>query len=384
MVLGFHSSNWLWDRFEGVRRPAPVHSLGAGRIVVLRLTPRSETASENREDVGARDEVGRVAGGAAIALTVVLPLLDLAHVASVPEWAGRFVPALIAVACSAPLQLRLLVAALRNERAPHAGTLLALLALVHVGAAILVGPGWLPGLALLAVSAQIAIPGSVGLLAAAGTVLLAAGLARFSGFAAGANTPLYVGFAVAWRSTSLIVVVQLVAAVRRLDAARRELRDRAVVRERIRIDGELRSDLGRALDDIAQRAGRASEVLETDRPMAAREVRSLVDESRTALGRARRLVTRYQEASVGAELQASRTLLEAAGVEARIVIADDRALEATDERSLSVVRAAVINVLLRDSIERCVLEIGHEDDGRVRVDVLTEPSAAASPWAGSR
>src|SRR5438105_4811586 len=68
----------------------------------------------------------------------------------------------------------------------------------------------------------------------------------------------YLMFSVAWRSITLFTLVWLVAAYRQLDAARREFRDQAVVRDRLRIQSELRRGLGRALESIVARSSRAS------------------------------------------------------------------------------------------------------------------------------
>jgi hypothetical protein len=51
---------------------------------------------------------------------------------------------------------------------------------------------------------------------------------------------------VLWRSAAVVVPTWLVGAVRRLQEDRRALADEAVVRERLRIDTELRATLGAA------------------------------------------------------------------------------------------------------------------------------------------
>ena len=306
-----------------------------------------------------------IAAQATIGLTIAFPVLNLLRTAALLEFSERLLPASIAVTLSLPLQLRLIVSGLRNEKPPHAELTLVALAAVHVAAAMVIGPAWVTGFAQLVVAVLIVVTGFAGLLLAAGTVALA-------GLFAASSIELTVPFvvlSVVWTSTTLIVLVRLVASIRQLEEARRELRDRAIVRERIRIGAELRGDLSHAIEAIAVTADRAAAAAKRQDAGAATELRGLVDASRAALAHARRLVSKYQDASVGGELTAARSLLDVAGVRARILVRDARALDAGDEASLVAVRGAVVGVLLDDSLRECVLEVSLDERGRVRVDI---------------
>ncbi|HYW87298.1 MAG TPA: hypothetical protein VFB50_05990, partial [Chloroflexota bacterium] len=159
-------------------------------------------------------------------------------------------------------------------------------------------------------------------------------------------------------------LVWLVAAFRRLDEARRELRDRAVVRERLRIQAELRRDLGGALETIVSHAATAGH----DPASAVGELRAVVGESRKTLAEARRLIAGYQAVSVRSELDAAVTLLGAAGIEPRLVVTNDSALDAVDEQSRAAVRAVVVRALHDESLVHCVIHVGRED-GQLRVSM---------------
>ena len=148
--------------------------------------------------------------------------------------------------------------------------------------------------------------------------------------------------------------------------------ERPVVRDRMRIQAELRRELGQALEDIVARSSRASAAARADPPTAANELHVLVAESRHALADARRLIGGYQRASVRGELDAALTLLETAGVEAELVIATDRSLEAVDQRAQLAIRSVVVHALRDDSLERCVLELAENDMGQLDVRLVTE------------
>jgi two-component system sensor histidine kinase DesK len=93
-----------------------------------------------------------------------------------------------------------------------------------------------------------------------------------------------------------------------------------VVRERLRIDGELRQTVGAALEAIALQGERAGSLALRNRSAAEQVLRALVDAARKTLSDARRMVTRYQEPSLRAELETVATLLAAAGIQSRMVL----------------------------------------------------------------
>ena len=326
----------------------------------------------------------RVAAAAAIGLNALLPLIELGRVVLTSEIYGfpsNPLAAVLATALSMPLHLRHVLYAVRGERAPAAAWSLAALLGVNAVAAFIVGPGWMMNFALLALSVLIVVPAPWSLPLYAATVLAAAPIVNTPAMRADALagwTGVYLVFSVAWRSVTLFVLVWLVAAFRRLDEARRELRDRAVVRERLRIQTELRRDLGGALERIVSRAAAA----EHDPVRAVGHLRSLVGESRQTLADARRLIAGYQAVSVRSELDAAVTLLGAAGIEPRVVVADARALDAIDGLSCAAVRAVVVKALHDESLASCVIRVGCEN-GQLQVSMLPvdEPERRRRPVA---
>jgi two-component system sensor histidine kinase DesK len=315
----------------------------------------------------------RLATAAAVGLSVLLPAIELARTALAPEAYGNPLVALTATACALPLHLRHVVFGLRGERPPAAALTLATLAVVNVAAAIVVGVGWLLNVALLAVSILIVIPWPWALALVAAVVT---GAAAFAG-----DDPLvpwpYVALTLVWRTVTLYVPVRLVAEVRQLEGARRELRDRAVVRERLRIEAELRRGLGGALEGILGSATRAGAAVSVDAGAAVRELQELVGRSRQGLADARRLIVQFRETSVGAELDAAVTLLAAAGVRSHVVVQDGLSLDEVDEQSRSVVRSAVAQALREDGLSECRIEMSRDDLGQLRMVVSSAVGATA-------
>jgi signal transduction histidine kinase len=307
----------------------------------------------------------RLATVAAIGLSVLLPAIELARTALAPGAYGNPLISLIATACVLPLHLRHVVYGLRGERPPAAALTLPALAAVNVAAAMAVGIGWLLNFALLAVSVLIVVSWPWAL--ALATVVVGSA-AAFAG-----NDPLlpwpFVALSIVWRTVTLYVPVRLVAAVGQLDGARRELRDRAVVRERLRIEAELRRGLGGALDGIVRSAARAGAAVTADVSVAATELRALVGRSRQALADARRLIVEFRETSVAAELDAAVALLAAAGVKSHVVVQDGLALDGVDARSRSILRSAVVRALRDESLDDCRIEMSRDELGELRIVV---------------
>ena len=309
----------------------------------------------------------RLATGAAIGLSVLLPAIELARTALAPEAYGSPLLALIATACALPLHLRHVVYGLRGVRPPAGALTLAVLAIVNVVAAVAIGIGWLLNFALLAVSVLIVVswPWALALVGA-----VVASAAAFAG-----SDPLlpwqFVALSVVWRTVTLYVPVRLVAAARQLDGARRELRDRAVVRERVRIERELHRRLGGALQGILGSATRAGAAVQADTSVASTELQTLVDRSRQVLADARRLIVDFRETSVGAELDAAVALLAAAGVESLVIVQRGLSLDEVDEHSRSIVRSAVVRALRDDTLTRCRIEMSRDELGQLHMAVST-------------
>jgi two-component system sensor histidine kinase DesK len=182
----------------------------------------------------------------------------------------------------------------------------------------------------------------------------------------------YIALSVTWRTVTMFVPVWLVATIRQLEAARRELRDKAVVRERIRIQAQLRQAVGGTFGEILAKATRASAIIDQDRTAATAELNGLVAGSRQALADARRLIAGYRAASVRSELDAAVTLLEAAGVQSHLSVPKGISLDGVDERDRAAVRLAVMRALRNEWLVRCWIKVERDEIGYLRVTISAD------------
>lgn len=311
----------------------------------------------------------RLATAGAVVFSVLLPLIELGRIAAYPPAAGPVLPALIATACYLPLHLRHVLYAVRGSRPAGAGWTLVAMSVVIVGATPLIGVGWLFMFASLGLSVLIVVrpPWSfvlaLGLTAAMAPLALALGEPEWAAA--------YFPIEVAWRVVTLFVLVWLVAAARQLQVARLALTDEAVLRERRRIEDELRATVGDALAGIAAQGERASEMVGQDLACAQQELHTLVEASRRALADARRISTCYQRVSLRAELDTAATLLAAAGIETRLVLPDGDLSGAVDQRMRSALRSATARLLIDDTAEQCTFAVTREE-GRLRLELRSE------------
>lgn len=362
-----------------VTQPAPILSLGAPLGPgVIRVKDHEWSGRVTR--VTRLTLLDRLATPGALVYGSVFPLVQLGLVVTDPN-GSREVSWPVAVAATAaylPLYLHHVAWAARRARPPAGRWTLLVLAAVVTAGLPLVGSHWLPVFAVVAASAMFVLPWPRSLLVAGGVVAAQAPLAL------AVDSPLpdaasYYVFSVWWRAASLFVPIWLLGAIRQLQEARQSLAEEAVVRERLRIDGELRRTVGAALDSIAARGQRATTLVDGDLEVAASEVRELVDGSRRSLAEARRVINGYHQPTLNAELEAAAALLTAAGITTRVETrGEPLATTAADPTVRSTLRAVAADVLRDGTAGACVITLISEG-GRPQVKVRTEegPTAGA-------
>jgi two-component system sensor histidine kinase DesK len=313
----------------------------------------------------------------AVACSIGFPVLELVRIGTnwIPSPSpGHGVQALVVTACYLPLYVRLVWHAARGSRPPDAGWTLAVMAVVILGAVPVIGTGWLPALHALAVAILIVVrppwslPILVGLVAATAPLAIVFGDPEWAAYSAAT---------VVWRGASVFVLVWLVGATRRLQAAREALADEAVARERLRIDGELRSTLGAALEAIVAKGQRATALAPQDPTLAGGELRGLVEGSRRTLAETRRLINGYQRLSLRAELDSATILLTAAGIETRVVLPAGDLPERLEAAPRAALRAAVARLLRDDAARRCAITVTNEGR-RVRLELRSDGTGPAT------
>lgn len=321
----------------------------------------------------------RLAVPAALLHSTAFALVQLGVVVGYPYGPDNAWWAVAATACCLPLHLHHVAWAVRGLR-PPAGrwTLLALTAVV-VAASPVVGNGWLPMFAFVAVSALLVLPWPWSVLAVAAVAAAQAPLAV--ALDSPVDPAAYYAFVVLSRGTALFAPIWLLGAVSQLDQARRSLTEAAVVRERLRIDDELRGTVGIALAAVAAR-GRRANAGSDDPEVLAGEASALVDDSRRALAAARRLVNGYRRPSLAAELQTAASLLRAAGVETRVELPAEGLADVADDEVRAALRDAVGAWLQDGGNGTCVLHATYAG-GKVRIDVRTERAIGTQPRAAT-
>jgi signal transduction histidine kinase len=175
----------------------------------------------------------------------------------------------------------------------------------------------------------------------------------------------------------LAVMMLLIRATRQLQDARLALAEQAVVRERLRIDQEVRESVGAGLAAIATQGQHTGEVAAQDPGAAVQELRGLVDDARRTLAETRRIVTRYREVSLLAELRTIVALLLAAGIETRLELPPDLP-EALDEQARVSLRRDVARLLEETAPLATVAIAVTPCDGQLRFDLRTGPGPAAA------
>jgi two-component system, NarL family, sensor histidine kinase DesK len=113
--------------------------------------------------------------------------------------------------------------------------------------------------------------------------------------------------------------------------------------------------------------------------VAAQELHALVGTARRTLAAARRMVTRYQESSLRAELETTATLLAAAGIQTRMVLPPDVLPDRLDQAARAMLRRDLARLLGQEPARSMVtITVARRDQGlqvELRPD-STDPAAA--------
>ena len=138
---------------------------------------------------------------------------------------------------------------------------------------------------------------------------------------------------------------RLVAVLAEGFAARTELAEQAVARERLRLSRDLHDLLGQSLSAVSLKGDLAIRLLGSDPPAAYREIESLTGVARSALRDMRAVAWDEHGVSLAAEADAAGAILQAAGVTVTVAVALPR-LDADLDAVLGwAVREGATNIL---------------------------------------
>jgi two-component system sensor histidine kinase DesK len=350
---------------------APVTAAAARPVIVALAPPRDDPLCwlvVRRPRAGARlperqqaSWFIRLATMGAVAYAAGLPLLQLNRIATAPIDQTRAGWAAAATLLCLPVQVWLVWSAARDNWGRRQRWALAAMAVLIIAIVPVVGLDGLGTLYILAalLLATLRLPWS--LLVFAALMLVPTPVAQAAGQPQWAS---YFTLGVLLAGVPLAVVVGLVRTARQLAAARSALAQQAVIRERLRIDGELRQTVGAALEAITVQGDRAGALAGGDPPAAARELEALVGAARRTLAAARRMVTRYQEVSLRAELETTATLLAAAGIQTRLALPPEGLPDHLDPAARARLRRDLARLLRREPAASVVtITVARRDRG---------------------
>lgn len=164
--------------------------------------------------------------------------------------------------------------------------------------------------------------------------------------------------------TGLVVygLSRLASLVRELAAARTELADMAVAKERLRFARDLHDLLGYSLSAITLKAELTHRLVAKQPLRAKEELVEVLEISRRALVDVRAVASGYQELSLEDECRSVRSVLIAAGVEVSVHQSYDGLPIRVSTVLATVLREAVTNVLRHSKAEHCEITVAYADD----------------------
>lgn len=164
-----------------------------------------------------------------------------------------------------------------------------------------------------------------------------------------------------------------------LYAARTELAELAVGRERLRVSRDLHDLLGHSLSAVSLKGDLALRLLPTDPAAARAEIAGLTGVARSALRDMRAVARDEHVVSLRAELEAAAAVLDAAGICVGIDV--DDVPPSADAVLAWAVREGATNILRHSTASRCSFTAARQD-GVVRLEVVND-GASAVVAAGS-
>jgi two-component system sensor histidine kinase DesK len=200
-------------------------------------------------------------------------------------------------------------------------------------------------------------------------------------------TVLAMGSAVIYGSVWLTLVVA------DLDAARTEMAELAVGRERLRMSRDVHDLLGQSLSAVSLKGDLALRLMPNDPAAARAEIESLTDVARSALSDVRAVVHDRHVVSLPAEVDAATALLAAARVEAGVDVdlSDLSGLPWPVEEVLAwAVREGTTNMLRHSDATACSITAERRDRdgaaaaGSVRLEIVNDGVPGPAPEGARR
>jgi two-component system, NarL family, sensor histidine kinase DesK len=303
--------------------------------------------------------------------------------------AGGIALIVLAAAAVGGLQLRHSLAAARGER-PRAWplTFAALVVLAYLPAWSFASPwfDWaIPMQWFVIGSAVMLLPRRLAALAVTAAVAgnsLAYGVYDHRAGFAYPQTVLFICYYVAvlvLGGGALYGSARLVSILGDLFAARAELAENALARERLRMSRDLHDLLGQSLSAVSLKGDLAIRLLPSDPAAAYREIESLTGVARSALRDMRAVARGEHDVSLPAEVDSAQAILEAAGVATQVAVALPGLSPALDAVLAWGIREGTTNILRHSQATAAVITAGRAD-GLAWLEIVND---AAQPAADS-
>ena len=164
---------------------------------------------------------------------------------------------------------------------------------------------------------------------------------------------------------------RLVRVLDELYAARIEMAELAVGRERLRVSRDLHDLLGQSLSAVSLKGDLALRLLATDTPAARAEIESLTGVARGALRDVRAVARDEHAVSLRTEIDAAAALLGAAGIDARVDVGLPDLAPRVEEVLAWAVREGATNVLRHSDAVSCSI-VATRDEGLVRLEMVND------------
>jgi two-component system sensor histidine kinase DesK len=164
---------------------------------------------------------------------------------------------------------------------------------------------------------------------------------------------------------------RLVRVIAQLDAARTEVAELAVGRERLRVSRDLHDLLGQSLSAVSLKGDLAIRLLATDAEAARAEIESLTGLARGALRDVRAVARDEHAVSLAAEVDAAAALLGAAGIAVRVDVDLPDLASPVEEVLAWAVREGATNTLRHSDATTCSIT-AERAGGRARLVVVND------------
>jgi two-component system sensor histidine kinase DesK len=279
---------------------------------------------------------------------------------------GPVLTAVLVLTCAAlgALQLRHSLAAAQGRRpAGWPVTLAAVLALAY-GLLPWTGWDWMVSQWIVVASLAMLLRGRLVLVAAVpvvGTAAVAAwtvATADHESFGIVAVQFVYQAVVLAMGGVALVGSARLVRVAGDLDAARAEVAELAVGRERLRVSRDLHDLLGQSLSAVSLKGDLALRLLATDAVAARAEIESLTGVARGALRDVRAVARDEHAVSLAGEIEAAAGLLRAAGIDVRVDVHLPDLAPRLEEVVAWAVREGTTNALRHSDARTCTITAG--------------------------